>query len=85
MTAFLISGGVLIAAFMILGSTGFRRIGSETEYSMAGRKAGTSQVIGIFMGALTGGAVTVGTAEMAYQYGLSALWFCFGAVSAASF
>ncbi len=78
MTAFLISGGVLIAAFMILGSTGFRRIGSETEYSMAGRKAGTSQVIGIFMGALTGGAVTVGTAEMAYQYGLSALWFCFG-------
>jgi len=44
----------------------------EEEYSLAGRKANPFAVSGILLGALIGGASTVGTAEMAYVYGLSA-------------
>lgn len=50
----------------------------EEEYSLAGRKANPFAVSGILLGALIGGASTVGTAEMAYVYGLSAWWFTLG-------
>lgn len=47
-------------------------------YSLAGRKANPFAVSGILLGALVGGASTVGTTEMAYVYGLSAWWFTLG-------
>ena len=36
-------------------------------------------VAGIIMGTLVGGSSTVGTAQLAYNYGLSAWWFTLGA------
>ena len=45
---------------------------------MAGREAGTTAVAGILLGALVGGASTVGTVQMAYGHGLSAWWFTLG-------
>ncbi|HHZ03493.1 sodium:solute symporter family protein [Acetomicrobium hydrogeniformans] len=50
----------------------------EEGYSLAGRRASPFAVSGILLGALVGGASTVGTAEMAYVYGLSAWWFTLG-------
>lgn len=54
-----------------------RKVDAE-RYSLAGRKANPFAVSGILLGALVGGASTVGTTEMAYVYGLSAWWFTLG-------
>jgi SSS family solute:Na+ symporter len=78
MTAFLASAAVMIAAFLVLGTLGSRKIDGNSEYSMAGKRADVSQVAGVFLGSLAGGATTVGTVQMAYEWGLSAFWFTFG-------
>lgn len=50
----------------------------------SGRKGGaqssnsTPVVAGVIMGTLVGGSSTVGTAQLAYQYGMSAWWFTLG-------
>lgn len=74
------SGAVLlILLFVLLGSMGATRGIKSGEYAVSGRSAGVSSVSGIIMGALVGGASTVGTVQMAYEYGLSAWWFTLGA------
>jgi SSS family solute:Na+ symporter len=74
------SGAVLlILLFVLLGSIGATRGIKSGEYTVSGRSAGVSSVSGIIMGALVGGASTVGTVQMAYQWGLSAWWFTLGA------
>lgn len=70
---------LLILLFVLLGSMGATKGIKSGEYSVSGRSAGVSSVSGIIMGALVGGASTVGTVQMAYQYGLSAWWFTLGA------
>lgn len=44
------------------------------------QKKGANSVVvaGIIMGTLVGGSSTVGTAQLAYQYGMSAWWFTLG-------
>ena len=44
-----------------------------------GGKISTPVVAGLIMGTLVGGSSTVGTAQLAYNYGLSAWWFTLGA------
>ena len=44
-----------------------------------GGKIGTPVVAGLIMGTLVGGSSTVGTAQLAYNYGMSAWWFTLGA------
>jgi SSS family solute:Na+ symporter len=39
---------------------------------------GAGVVAGVIMGTLVGGSSTIGTAQLAYQYGLSAWWFTLG-------
>lgn len=39
----------------------------------------TSVVAGVIMGTLVGGSSTVGTAQLAYQFGMSAWWYTLGA------
>ena len=41
-------------------------------------KNGGSVVVGILIGTLVGGSSTVGTAQLAFTYGMSALWFNLG-------
>ena len=45
---------------------------------MAGRSAGASLVAGSIAGTVVGGGATVGTAQLAYSFGLSAWWFTLG-------
>ena len=45
---------------------------------MGSRQIGASLVGGFLVGAFVGGTSTVGTAQMAYQYGISAIWFTVG-------
>ena len=44
-----------------------------------GRKNSLPVVAGVIMGTLVGGSSSVGTAQLAYSYGLSAWWFTLGA------
>lgn len=78
MTLFIVSAFAMIFCFVLLGVITSKKVTSSSDYSVAGRKADTSQVAGVFLGGLAGGATTVGTVQMAYQYGLSAFWFTFG-------
>lgn len=67
---------VLIEAVGILSS---RKVKTAADFSHAGGKAGTWVVCGTIMGTLIGGQSTVGTAQLAFTYGLSAWWFTLGA------
>ena len=44
----------------------------------ASAKSGSVVVAGLIMGTLVGGSATVGTAQLAYNYGMSAWWFTLG-------
>jgi len=52
---------------------------NNNDFSLSGRKANSWRVSGAITGTLVGGASTVGTAQLAYLYGLSAWWFTLGA------
>ena len=64
---------LFIAAGVVVGGRGGKK-----DYSLGGRKAGAAGVTGILLGALVGGASTVGTVQMAYGYGMTAWWFTLG-------
>ena len=49
-----------------------------TRRKSASASNGTAIVAGIIMGTLVGGSATVGTAQLAYHYGMSAWWFTLG-------
>ncbi len=67
---------VLIEVVGILSS---RKVKTADDFSRAGGKAGTWVVCGTIMGTLIGGQSTVGTAQLAFTYGISAWWFTLGA------
>lgn len=52
---------------------------SSSDYSLSGRQAGPWNVFGAITGTLVGGASTIGTAQLAFMWGLSAWWFTLGA------
>ena len=49
-----------------------------TRRKSASASNGTAIVAGIIMGTMVGGSSTVGTAQLAYHYGMSAWWFTLG-------
>lgn len=55
-----------------------RQSTGATGFSLGGRKAGAGMVAGIISGSAIGGGATIGTAQMAYQYGLVAWCFTLG-------
>lgn len=55
-----------------------KKVKSAEDYSVGGRSAGVSMVAGGLLGTAVGGAATVGTAQMAFDNGLVALWFTLG-------
>lgn len=72
--AALLTLGAFVAAGTFIGNS---RSGSK-DFNLGGRKSSAAGVTGILLGALVGGASTVGTVQMAYSYGMTALWFTFG-------
>lgn len=66
--------GLLIS---ILGIAGLA-IWSGTRPQSYGNINGSPIVAGIIMGTLVGGSSTVGTAQLAFNYGMSAWWFTLG-------
>ena len=79
MGIFALAVAAVLGGFAALGLRGTGRVRTGADYAVAGRSASAPAVVGILLGALVGGASTVGTAQLAYQWGLSALWFTLGA------
>jgi SSS family solute:Na+ symporter len=66
---------IIVGAGIYAGS----RVKDEKDFSGAARKAGSAVVAGTIMGTLVGGASTIGTAQLAFQFGLDGWWFTLGA------
>lgn len=73
--------GIILSVVLIevVGIFSSRKVKTAADFSHAGGKAGTWVVCGTIMGTLIGGQSTVGTAQLAFTYGLSAWWFTLGA------
>ncbi len=67
-----------LAAFVAAGTLIGKKSSGSKDFSLGGRKSSVSGVTGILLGALVGGASTVGTVQMAYTYGMTAWWFTLG-------
>ncbi len=72
---------IMIATVAVVIGVGIyhsRSIQSAAGYSVGGRSAGAPLVAGSIAGTVVGGGATVGTAQLAYNFGLSAWWFTLG-------
>ena len=74
--------GVMLL-IIIVGVWSGRKVKSAADFASGGGKAGPGLVIGMVMGTMVGGACTIGTAQLAYEYGLSAWWYTLGSSMAA--
>ena len=66
---------IIINAVSLYAGT---KVKSAADFSGGSRKLGSAAVAGTIMGTLVGGSGTVGTAQLAFQYGFCAWWFGLG-------
>ncbi|GAU76623.1 sodium:solute symporter [Fusibacter sp. 3D3] len=66
----------------LLGYLSKFKIKSSKDFITAGSGVGTFTATGSLMGAIIGGASTVGTAQLAYTRGFAAIWFILGLCTA---
>ncbi|NFA62256.1 sodium:solute symporter family protein [Clostridium sporogenes] len=62
----------------IAGYIGKLKVKTAKDFINADNKLGILGVTSMLMGSIIGGASTVGTAQMAYKHGISAIWFILG-------
>ncbi|MGA2332819.1 MAG: sodium:solute symporter family protein [Syntrophales bacterium] len=68
-----------LIAITVVGIYAGRKVKTAADFSVGGRKASAAVVAGTIMGTLVGGASTIGTAQLAFQFGACAWWFTLGA------
>jgi SSS family solute:Na+ symporter len=73
--------GILLTLALIVGVGLYSgsKVKSAADFATGGGKAGAMMVCGSIMGALVSSQATIGTAQLAFQYGLAAWWFTLGA------
>jgi SSS family solute:Na+ symporter len=73
--------GILLTLALIVGVGLYSgsKVKSASDFATGGGKAGAMMVCGSIMGALVSSQATIGTAQLAFQYGLAAWWFTLGA------
>lgn len=76
---FLFSFCVTLAIIVFTAWSGKTKAQDSADFSLGGRRAGPWNVFGAITGTLVGGASTIGTAQLAFMWGLSAWWFTLGA------
>lgn len=75
----LISAAILtLAAIVALGVSSGKHVKNASDFDTGGNRAGPVMVAGTLVGTLVGGSATIGTAQLAFMYGLSAWWFTLG-------
>lgn len=62
----------------IVGYLGNLKVKTSKDFILGGNKLGIVGVTSMLMGSIIGGASTVGTAQMAYNHGIVAIWFITG-------
>lgn len=67
-----------LVLFLALTVYAARSVKSAEGYSLSGRKAGSAMIAGSIAGTCVAGASTIGTAQMAFSYGICAWWFTLG-------
>lgn len=70
---------VTLSVIITIGIYSGKNIKNASDFSTGGRNAGPLLVSGTIIGTLVGGSSTIGTAQLAFNYGLSAWWFTLGA------
>ncbi|MBR5488653.1 MAG: sodium:solute symporter family protein, partial [Firmicutes bacterium] len=71
--------GIALTILIGVGMQSAKKVKSAADFDTGGRKGSVWLVTGLLLGSLIGGQCTIGTAQLAYTYGLSAIWFSFGA------
>lgn len=75
----LLGGAVALMAITAAGIYSGRQVKTAEDFSGGSARAGSMVVAGTIIGTLVGGSSTIGTAQLAFRYGLSAWWFTLGA------
>lgn len=72
--------GLVLSILLIevVGILSVRKVKNESDFNTGGGRAGTWVVAGTIIGTLVGGQSTVGTAQLAFSFGISAWWFTMG-------
>ncbi len=76
--SFAVAFALTILAMGALAFFGARAT-NAADFTLGGRACGAWSVAGAIMGTLVGGASTIGTAQIAFLFGLSGWWFTLGA------
>jgi solute:Na+ symporter, SSS family len=72
----------LLATILLVSLVGvysLKFVKSSNDFAVGGRSMGPVMIAGSLVGAFVGGTSTIGTAQLAYRSGISAIWFTFGA------
>lgn len=67
-----------LLGIILIGFLSGKNVESESDFTVAGRKAGPVLIAGMILGTAIGGGATIGTAQLAYEFGLSGICFTFG-------
>jgi len=78
-TLHLIGAFATLIIIMCIGVYSGKKVKSTSDFISGGHRSGSMLVAGTIIGTLVGGSSTIGTAQLAYTYGLSAWWFTIGA------
>ena len=78
-TIHIVSIVLTLLIIMSLGVFSGRRVKNAADFNTGGKSASALLVAGIITGTLIGGSSTIGTAELGFNFGLSAWWFTLGA------
>ncbi|MFT5872483.1 MAG: SSS family solute:Na+ symporter [Clostridium sp.] len=74
----IISAVITLVMTGIVGYLSKSKVKTSKDFISGGNKLGVMGVTSMLMGSIIGGASTVGTAQMAYNRGIGAVWFIFG-------
>lgn len=74
----IIGMALTLICIMIIGVNSGKKIKNASDFSTGGRSASASLVSGALLSTLIGGASTIGTAQLAFNNGLTAWWFTLG-------
>lgn len=75
---FLLSFLVILLCTVAAGIAAKRSVRRSSDFSNAGSSLSAGMVAGALVGGFVGGTSIVGTGELAFQYGLSSIWFTLG-------
>ena len=77
--AYTVLGMLIVLAVLIgIGVLSGRKVQDSGDFLTGGGKASSFLVCGAIMGSLVSSQATIGTAQLAFHYGLAAWWFTLG-------